>query len=235
MKRLAAALAVALIALAAVVSPASAAPGRLGLSWDGQAWSPTLSGTLFARAGSPSTWIPGDTDTQTFYVGNRSGDDATLAVQYLLPPSTLPSARDLQLSVRVGGGAWHSLAPGADWTNVQVSGLAAGRSTAVSVRGILDWAAPNTSQNQTAPVDFRVQLASIEADTSAGSNGGSGGQGSGDPDADHADAGHAAGGLAATGAPELRWLVGLSIVCLVGGLLIVGAARRKEERDAETS
>jgi hypothetical protein len=233
-------LATVLLALVALVGAASAAPARLGLSWDGRTWQPSLSGALFDGPGSIGSWVPGDVDTRTFYVRNQSEDPATLTLQYVLPADALVDPGDLSLSLRVGGGPWADLVPGAGTSTVESVTMDAGSSTAVSVRGSFAWTSDRSSQDLVVPVGFQVHLAGIAAGTAGGpggngggndGDGGDGGVGTGDGGPDSPSAGTAApgDGLASTGAPSVGWPLGLGAACLTGGVLIVVLTRRRRE------
>jgi hypothetical protein len=226
------ALAAALLVLPAVVlgaMPSWAASDQLGLSWDGTTWSTALDGTLFNRAGSIRLWVPGDTDTETFYVRNQSSDGAQLAVDYDLPPAALLS--DFTLSVSMAGGAWLPLTPSTGWAPVDGTMLGRGEQEAVAVKAVFDPASTNQSQTEAFPIDFRVTLTQAlepQHDTHPGKHPGKHG-GSAD------DNGPGPGGLPDTGAPEVRWAVGIGLLCLGGGIGVVVLSRRKERHDAEAS
>jgi hypothetical protein len=215
------ALAAALLALPAIVlgaAPSWTASTQLGLSWDGATWSTTLDGTLFDRAGSIRVWVPGDTDTETFYVRNQSSDDAQLAIDDDLPPGA--PASDFTLSVSMAGGAWLPLTPSNGWAPVDGTLLDHGRQAAVAVKAVFKAASTNQSQTEVLPIDFRVTLTQAlgsQSDTHPGKHPGP------------------AAGLPDTGAPEIRWAVGVGLLCLGGGVGIVVLSRRKERHDAEAS
>lgn len=215
----------ALLVVLGVSAPAFGADDRLGLSWDATTWTSSLTGTLFGGPGAISRWVPGDADTRSFYVRNRSGDDAFLSVDYALSPHPPLTPADLRLSVSVGGDAFRPIEPGDGWIQVDARRLDAGRTVRVAVRAVFDASSPNVTRREALPVDFRVTLAG-SATPDAAADGGPGEGGS--------DAG-GGGLLADAGAPRLWWTVGLGGACLIGGITIVAGARRREGRDAEAS
>lgn len=214
----------ALVALLLLGAPALGADssGRIGLSWDRSSWVTQLDGTLFDRPGSISSWVPGDADTQHFYVRDQSGDAARLAIDYTLPPNSLLSPTDFHLSASVDGGATVPLTPGADWLPLDGTTLRNRQSVDVAVTAVFDATSTNQSQRETFPLDFRVTLSQIAGPASNTSSGSKGNGGAGP--ADH-------GSLPDTGAPPVRWAIVGGLFCLGGGMAIVVIARRKEDAD----
>ncbi|WGL50408.1 hypothetical protein P5P86_10550 [Nocardioides sp. BP30] len=224
--------------LMGAAAPAAADPDRLGLSWDGRTWSAALTGSLFGT--SPiERWVPGDSDTQHFYVRDQGGDAARLAVDYTMPPSALLSADDLTVTATVDAGAPVTLAPGTGWIALGGTSLGEGATSDVAVTAVFNPASTNASMHDSASVDFRVTLSQI-AGPSAQTVGGGGSPSHGD--AGTGGSGNAAkssgpgGLLPSTGAPEIAWAVGLGLFCLGGGVGIAALSRRREEdSDAETT
>lgn len=215
----------AVLALMLLSAPASAATPdhRLGLSWDGTTWVDSLSGTMFNRPGSIARWVPGDRDTEHFYARDQSGEAARLVIDYDLEPDALVNATDFELTASVDGGTPVALSPGTGWVTLDAAALADGRSADVAVTALFRPGATNNTQSQHFPVSFRVTLSGIPGPSAdqGGTNPGDGG-------------GHGSGLLPNTGAPEVRWAIGLGLFALGGGVAIVVLSRRKD-RDAEAS
>ena len=231
MRRLRALTLILLFVLLSAPGAATAATGgdQLGLSWDGQSWVDSLTGSLFDRAGSIHAWVPGDSDTEHFYARNQSGEGARLTIAYELPPNALVNADDFQVSASVDGGAAVALTPGTGWLDLDGRALADGRSADIAVTAAFRSSSTNASQRQSFPLAFRVTLSGIPgpaADTGGADGKHSGGMQPG--------SGNGGGLLPNTGAPEVRWALGLGLFALGGGIAIVMLARRKD-RDAEAS
>ena len=205
---------------------ADSGSGKLQLSWDDTTWSTQLSGTLFDQANGIRVWVPGDHDTEHLYVRNNGGDAARLAVDYDLPPNGLVGPDDVVLTATVDGGQPVTLTPGQDWLPLGGSQLADGRHADVAVTATFRPSSTNQSETKEFPIDFRVTLTEING-PSPDTHGGSGTPAG-------SSAGHGGGLLPNTGAPEIRWAVGLGLLSLGGGLVIVVLARRRQ-RDAEAS
>lgn len=227
---------VVVLAVLAVSAPAMAASssGRIGLSWDGTTWASQLSGALFDRPGTTARWVPGDSDTRHFYVRDTSGSDARLAIDYALPPNDLVDASDFVLTATVDGADAVRLTPGSGWLDLGGTTLANGHAADIAVTATFRWDSPDRSQAERFPLAFRVTLSEIagpEPDTAGGKDGDDGGSTSGH----RPGHGHGLGDLLpATGAPEIRWALGLGLLCLGGGVGVVVLSRRRD-RDAETS
>ncbi|GAB3762988.1 hypothetical protein FB382_001333 [Nocardioides ginsengisegetis] len=110
--RVAALIAVVMVALSLTLAPATAAKSwpKLVLSRDGHAWSADLGRPLF---GAKRRWVPGDGETRTFYARNQSGEDARLRVTFTVSdPTTWLEAGRLRMSVLANG----------TWTPVRAAG-----------------------------------------------------------------------------------------------------------------
>ena len=247
------------LALLCLATPALAA-NQISLSWDGKTWVDQLSGTLFNRPGAIARWVPGDSDTEHFYVRNQGGDAAGVKIEYDLPPHALLDAAGVVLTASVDGGASVVLTPGVGWLPLGTAGLADGAVADVAVTATFRGSSTNQSMSQQLPIDFRVTLTEALVGTpvpqgtatphaTGGSHGpgagaghgpgnGSGnlpgGAGHGGPGQD--STGGALGGLLPnTGAPQVGWFLGLGTLSLVGGIVIVALARRRRERDVDAS
>ena len=231
---------VAALAVLGLTGPAMAAsgPDRLGLSWDGRTWADELTGTLFNRTGSVALWVPGDTDTQHFYVRDQAGSAARLQVDYLLPQGAVVNDSDFALTASVDGAPPVALTPGAGWIVLDGKALADGQHADVAVTAVFHWGSTNQSQDERFPLQFRVRLSGIPGPLPDAS--GDGGQhpghpAGGDPSGDGQASGHIGDGpLPDTGAPEVRWAMTLGLLSLGGGIGIVVLSRRRRH-DAEAS
>lgn len=110
--RVAALLAVVMVALSLTLAPATAAKSwpKLVLSSNGATWATDITKPLFARG---LRWVPGDDETRTFYARNQSGQDARLRVTFTVSdPTEWLEAGSLRMSVFADG----------TWTPVRVAG-----------------------------------------------------------------------------------------------------------------
>ncbi|GCD88796.1 hypothetical protein [Nocardioides sp. LS1] len=110
--RVAALLAVVMVALSLTLAPATAAKSwpKLVLSSTGRIWATDLTKPLFSRG---ARWVPGDDETRTFYARNQSGEDARLRVTFTVSdPTRWLEAGRLRMSVFANGA----------WTPVRVAG-----------------------------------------------------------------------------------------------------------------
>lgn len=214
------------VMLGAGLAPAAAAGDQLGLSRDGSVWSSTLSGTLFDRSNSPRLWVPGDAATTRFYVRDQAGERAALLVEYRHGATRLIHAPDLQVSARVGTGAWQRLAGGRDWVPLARGSLAGGAMTTVTVRAVFHWSSGNGSQGRTVPLWFRVTLSQASAPT------GQTGPGSTNPTGPGGTNPTSPGGLLPnTGSAMSLWTVALAALSLGAGLALVAGSRSEAAGD----
>lgn len=198
-------------------SPASAT-GELGLSWDGTSWHPRLDGQLFSTS---QLWVPGDTDTQSLLVRNRSQDPATLVVEAVADGfEGWLGAGDLMVQAKIGSGDWVGLTKLTDGFEL-TSDLPSGESTEVDVRAVFDAASTNWTQDRSVRFDFAVTLS--QATTGDGDTG----------EDEGGDVDDTAGELPGTGAPVIGpFLLGAAILIGIGlGLL----ARRRRTDDEEVA
>jgi len=153
-----------MVAMVAVLSllgaPSTAAPKswpKLLLSRDGHTWTPTLPGPLFQAS---TVWVPGDVDTQKFYVRNKTGGQARLGIVIRLNDrSRLVKSRQLLLSAKVGDAPWVALVK----TRQQLVRvvMSAGAVEKVLVRVEMPVSAKNRSMNKKEPFHFTVRLTSL--------------------------------------------------------------------------
>ncbi|WP_229051186.1 LPXTG cell wall anchor domain-containing protein [Aeromicrobium sp. Leaf350] len=188
------------------VTPAHAAD-EIGVSVDGSTWMPAITAPLFDPA---MRWIPGDDETRTFYVRAQGPSAATMSIEALTPAGDPFLESDIDLSVRVDGGAWVALDPAQVAQDLTVRPVPVGDVVTVDVRAFFDPASTNVTQARQLPLQFRITLAeAFPSDANPAGNAGS-------------------GSLPTTGAQvglDL-FLLGL-LTCAAGGAVL--AARRKGE------
>lgn len=190
-----------------VAAPAHAAD-EIGLSPDGITWASALSQPLF----DPDfRWVPGDSETATFYVRNQGPTSAFMTIEARSADTDLLlSNEDIALRARVGGGDWVDLDNGVPTSSLTAQSIGQGEAVRVDVNAIFDPASTNQSQYKELALAFTVTLFdSLE--------------GGGDDDGDDGGTG---GLLPGTGAEVSVWLL-----LAAGLMLMVGAAlvRRRGE------
>ncbi len=215
-----------LVAVAALgfTAPASAAGKKLQLSFDGVTWADNLPAPLFDPA---FRWVPGDSETRSFYVRNHAGQDAVLNL-IMLPAQygDLMASGDLTVSAQVDGGTWVG-ATTADnshflITNASVPGKAVRK---INVRVDFASTSSNATQDRVVGLAFDVALtqgALVLAPTSGG--------------------GHGHGGVSAPGSlpntgndvSPLTIVLGAFLCALGVGLALLGQ-RREARKEREPS
>lgn len=205
----------------------AAADDEIGLSRDGATWSATLPGPLFDPA---FRWVPGDDETETFFVRNQGPSTAVLTVSARSTDTDrLLSNEDIDLFARVDGGAWVELANGVSSDVLRT--IVRGAQGRIDVRARFDPASTNPSENKSLQVTFVITL----ADASVGSDGNDrddGDDGDGDGDDNEGNGGDDRDdGLPGAGSsigPQALWI---AAVLIGGGLALVRRARGEERAD----
>lgn len=211
-----------------VASPASAA-SKLELSADGVTWGSSLSAPLFDPA---FRWVPGDSQTRSFYVRNHTGQDAVLDV-IMLPAQfgDLMKSGDLTVSAQVDGGAWTG-ATSADNSHFLIaSAPVPGKAVRkINVRIDLSAGSTDATQDRQLGLAFDVALSQAGVAVLAPTQGGSGG---------HGPKSHHPGLLPNTGDDvSPRTILLAALLCVGGAALAVasqrtpGATKKKEESHA---
>lgn len=192
--------------IAALAVPARAADG-IGLSLDGRTWSDSIRQPLFDAG---SRWVPGDSETRSFYVRDQGPTGARLTVDVLTRDGNrLIADDDLLIEVRADGGAWGVIENGGTARAIASGRLGQGARARVDVRVGFRPGSVNESQSDVLPLDFRATL----VDGSAGP-----------------DAGGAADGLLPGTGSALGVAVIWSAAALLGsGLALLLGRRRKQE------
>jgi LPXTG-motif cell wall-anchored protein len=177
----------------------------IGLSRDAVTWASELSDGLFDGA---FTWVPGDSETESFYVRNQGPTDAVMVIEARSADSDdLLSNEDIKLRARVDGGTWADLENGAPTKSIRLHRIGKDDVVHVDVNATLNPTSTNQSQNKTLDLTLTVTL----AETLQSGRGNS-----------HHDV------LPATGVQISNWLVILAGVMLTLGARLV---LRGEVRD----
>lgn len=202
--------------------PASAAD-ELGLSKDGVVFGSSLT-NLF----DPTfTWVPGDSQSATFWVKNQSTDTASLAIDILGDKAgSLLDSDKLHVTVTGAGGIAIPASGGAAQLVLLAAGIAPGQVVPINVLVDFDFGAGNDTQLLSSDLNFRVTLTqssvtppnSVPGRDGNGSGGSTGTDNSGGSD-------NGSGLLPNTGAPEVLWALVLGSLFLGTGLAF--ASRRR--------
>ena len=200
--------------------PASAA-GQLELSSNGVTWGSSLSAPLFDPA---FRWVPGDSQTASFYVRNHTGQDAVLDV-IMLPAQfgDLMRSGDLTVSAEVDGGTWVG-ATSADNSHFLITSAPVPAKAVRKVNVRIDFASTssNATQNRRLGLAFDVALTQSKAIVLAPTQGGHGnGAGGKNPNS-----------LPNTGNDVSPLTIALgALLCALGaGLAVLGQRRAEKSR-----
>ncbi|MBM0123177.1 hypothetical protein [Pimelobacter simplex] len=205
-RRLAALVAAAVLAVGVAAAPAHA-DDEIGLSRDGLTWVPALTTPLY-EAGF--TWVPGDVEERSFRVRNDGPSAGELLVDVVASdPQALLASPDFLLEARVGSGPWVEVAPGTTRLQPAVLDVPRGADTSVTVRGTFR-AETTGHMDEIAPFDVRVTL------SEDGDIGGEEDEGGGDD----GDDGEVAGGAL----PDTGGRFGVGVLWLAAGLIGAGIA-----------
>ncbi|MGY2874992.1 LPXTG-motif cell wall-anchored protein [Marmoricola sp. URHA0025 HA25] len=205
-----------------LAAPASAAGNQLQVSADGVTWGASLPTPLFSPS---SRWIPGDSETRSFYVRNHTGQDAVLDV-IMLPAQfgDLMTSGALTVSAQVDGGTWVS-ATSADnshflITNASVPGKAVRK---INVRIAFAASAGNATQDREVGLAFDVSLTQGRAIVLA-------------PHAGNGGPKHHPGSLPNTGNDVSPSTIALAaLMCLLGAALALVGQRTSNHKKKEDS
>ena len=208
-----------LAALVVLVAPAAAAHAgsQLGLSYDGQSWSTSLSRPLF----DPEVrWVPGDVRTARFYVRNQSDGrgDLIIAVEDVARDVLTGTGR-LDIAARVGAGPWSEISSPGMHVLADTDDVPSGTTVPVDVRVSLEDLAPNRTMVLGSDLDFSVTLTDSRARDGAGGDEGNGG---GDDNGGSID-------LPGTGAGFTAAELALGLVLLTSGALLLAGRRRQDD------
>lgn len=203
--------------LVATAVPAAAAD-ELGISPDGVTWASSLPGPLFDPA---LRWVPGDSETRSFWVRNQSTDDGVLTITMLTGPvESLIDTGDLTVSAKVDDGDYTSASTSGPRRLVNQVSVAPGEEREVTVKVDVDPESPNASQDLKLDLDFRVSLTQDTTAVQPPSNGGGGNGGVAGPGDDLPD----------TGTVVTPVMLLLAALLVASGIGFVGFARRRTTR-----
>lgn len=188
-----------------VPAPSAFADGsELGLSRDGVHWFDSLSKPIFDE---DFRWVPGDSQTTTFYVRNQASSSAELRLQVQgSGDPELLSADDIHLEARAAGGPWIELQNGIDSKRLHESVVGAGTSVPVEVRATFD--AASTNQSQMRAVELRLVVTLSQSLNDDG------------------------GALPDTGSAELRWTAAIGAILVGVGFALMSRRRRVDQEVA---
>lgn len=196
------------ILAATSITPAFAS-GRLGLSVDGVHWSQSITRSLFDQT---MRWVPGDSETATFFVRNQGGTPGDLAVDVLgSHTDDLVNSRHLHITAQGGGGSWTTVSDGGTHRLLTEPNIPNGHVDAIRVNVALDFSSPNQTQIQAADLNFRVTLSESLP---------------------HGDTGGNSSELPGTGAPETAWYSAIGAMLIGIGLAFVSKRREHDQEEA---
>lgn len=199
-----------LLGMTLILATTSASPvfaaGELGLSLDGTHWLSSISTPLF----DPSfRWVPGDSDTATFFVRNQGGSTGDLTVDILgSKAGDLINSGDLHVTAKGGGGAWKTVSEGGTHRLLTAPHIPNGHVNEISVTVSFDAYSSNLTQLRSSELNFRITL----TESAATANGGS--------------------ALPDTGAADLRWYAASAAFFIATGLALV-SRRATSAREAD--
>ena len=221
---------IGMLSVLGFAAPASAA-GELELSPDGVTWAAGLPAPLFDPA---FRWVPGDSETASFYVRNQSSDAGVLNV-IMLPAQfgDLMASGDLTVSAQVDGGSFVG-ATSADNSHSLIvdAAVPAGAVRKINVRIDFNPLSGNTTENRQVGLAFDVNLSQAGTVVLAPTTG-NGGSGSGGPK-HHA---HHPGLLPGTGNDvSLSMILLAALLCVGGaGLALFSQRPRNATKEKEDS
>lgn len=190
----------------------AAAPARaaapIGLSPDGTHWGEQLAEPLFDPA---FRWVPGDSETATFYVRNQAAGGADLRVDVRDEHGDPNLGRAMSFAARVPGGQWVDLQRHGASQLLDTAALGRGESLRVDLRATFDRAANDPTQDESVAVRIGVTLSAAQA-----------GPGPRPPGQQNI------GVLASTGSAVQQWMLWLAAILVGIGLALVVGGRRRE-------
>lgn len=163
------------ITLVLMGGSAVAQSGPIGLSLDGQTWSPSLPHPMFSPA---FRWVPGDSRTSMLYVRNQSGQQAILNIALVARGLSDPAlARDFLVTTSVDGQKAVAEHPPTSAVNVSVGPAAVGSVHLVKL--VVSMAPSAKDQSQARRLAFDVRVTLSQAPTAAGGHTSPAGRGDG--------------------------------------------------------
>ncbi len=224
-RRLLIALAMAVLALCGWSAPALAA-GELGLGTDGVHFASTLPAPLFDPA---FRWVPGDSETATFYVRNQAKNAGALDITMLAPAvHDLIDSGDLTVSAKFENKPFVSVTTAGAHTLVDSVTVPPKGIRKITIRVDFKPTSPNATQDKVLDLRFKVTLSQRGADVSGPQTGGGNGHGNGGVSAP--------GSLPSTGndVSPLTIILG-ALLCAAGAGLALFGQRREARKEGEPS
>ncbi len=213
-------LATVVVGATCLLAPPAHAAEEIGLSNDGTTWSSTLEHPLFDPA---FRWVPGDSETASFYVRNQGPSSALLTIEARSAGTDeLLDDDDIALRARAADGEWVSVENGVASRSLTSESIRRGDVVEVVVNATFDPVSTNQSQTRHLLLRLDVTLTDALEDgggEGAGNDDGPGGSGVG--------SGSLAGLLPETGSAT-TWLA-LWVGALLAGLGLALAARRRQD------
>jgi LPXTG-motif cell wall-anchored protein len=203
------------VAAAVAAAALGAAPARaddeIGLSLDGRHWSDELRRPLFDPG---FRWVPGDTETRSFFVRNEGPSDARMTVRVVSDdPAGLLADEDIDLRARAAGSEWVRFSNGQDVTELVEEAIGQGGRARIDVRVAFDPSSTNQSMSEVLPLEVVVTLTEDGPLPDDGNDE--------EPD----------GILPGTGGVVDPWVVVLGAALLAGGIALLAGRRRGERAD----
>lgn len=208
--------------LTAFALPAAADDSVIELSRDGVTWGPDINEPLFDPA---MRWVPGDSETSSFYVRNNGGSLGDLAIDVIAGRAgELIDSGDLSITAMGGGGTWQTINDGGQHRLLTALDLADGKVARIMVKVDFDASSLGDTQLESAPLKFVVTLSRAASLIGDGGTGGAepgsgGGKGSGSAGV--------LGLLPDTGAPGFRWVALAAILLGCGSALLIDDQRER--------
>jgi LPXTG-motif cell wall-anchored protein len=209
------ALAMGLLAVCGWGAPAQAA-GELGLSPDGVHWAATLPAPIFDPA---FRWVPGDSETASFYVRNQAKEAGALTVTMLAPAvHDLIDSGDLTVSAQFENKPFVSVTTAGAHTLVDAVTVPPKGVRKITIRVAFDPTSPNSTEDKLLDLRFGVTLTqrgSAVSPPQTGTGHGNGGTGVSAP-----------GGLPNTGSDTSPLMLLLAVLLCVGGAALAVVSQR---------
>lgn len=197
------------VGLVLVGAPPASAADEIGLSRNGVTFSSSLSGSLF----DPTfVWVPGDVESETFYVRNQGDATARLTVDILgKQVSDLLASGDLHVTA-TSGSKTTTVSNAAEHRLLTIPDVEVDQIVPITVTVTFDEASTNETQLLSSDLTFRINLKQTSAVL---------GEGLEDDDDD--------GLLPDTGAQTPLWLAALAAICIGSGAALISRRRTHTE------
>ena len=194
--------------LVLVGAPPASAADEIGLSRNGVTFSASLSDSLFDPA---FIWVPGDIESETFYVRNQGDATARLTMDILGEQvSDLIASGDLRVTA-AGGGNETTVSDAAEHRLLTIPNVEVDQIVPITVTVAFDEASTNETQLLSSDLTFRINLKQTSAVLGEGA----------EEDDD--------GLLPDTGAQAPLWLAALAAIGIGSGAALISRRRTHTE------